>query len=64
MSDELLNEMQNHLISTNLPGVIRSPLDGTVVEKLINPGLLLQAGYDTLFHGGGSFDGLDHAKYF
>ena len=35
--------MQHHLMTTNLPGVVRSPINGTVVEKLISPGQLLQA---------------------
>src|SRR5262249_16049885 len=49
VNDEMLNEMKNHLVATNLPGVIRSPIDGTVVEKLIKPGLLLQAGTTPCF---------------
>jgi membrane fusion protein, heavy metal efflux system len=34
---------------TEVPGLIRSPLNGTVVEKLINPGQLLQAGTTPCF---------------
>ncbi len=34
---------------TNLVGIIRSPLPGTVVEKLITPGQLLQAGITPCF---------------
>jgi cobalt-zinc-cadmium efflux system membrane fusion protein len=43
VSDQTIEEMQRHLITTNLPGVVRSPIAGTVVEKLISPGQLLQA---------------------
>ena len=43
VSDQTIDEMQRHLITTNLPGVVRSPISGTVVEKLISPGQLLQA---------------------
>ena len=34
---------------THIEGVIRSPIAGTVVEKLISPGLLLQAGTTPCF---------------
>jgi len=43
VNDQTLAEMGRHSITTNLPGVVRSPLRGTVVEKLISPGQLLQA---------------------
>jgi membrane fusion protein, heavy metal efflux system len=33
----------------NIPAVIRSPIDGTVVERLITPGQLLQAGTTPAF---------------
>lgn len=43
VSDQTIDDMQHHLVTTNLPGVVRSPISGTVVEKLISPGQLLQA---------------------
>jgi cobalt-zinc-cadmium efflux system membrane fusion protein len=43
VSDQTIADMRRHLITTNLPGVVRSPINGTVVEKLISPGQLLQA---------------------
>lgn len=39
---------QGHSLS-HIEGVIRSPIAGTVAEKLITPGLLLQAGTTTCF---------------
>jgi len=35
--------------SANIPGVIRAPISGTVVERLITPGQLLQAGSTPAF---------------
>jgi cobalt-zinc-cadmium efflux system membrane fusion protein len=43
VSDQVIDDMQHHLVTTNLPGVVRSPISGTVVEKFISPGQLLQA---------------------
>ncbi len=43
VSDQTINDIQHHLVTTNLAGVVRSPNSGTVVEKLISPGQLLQA---------------------
>jgi len=43
VDDQTIANMQHHLIRTNLPGIVRSPIAGTVVEKLISPGQLLQA---------------------
>ena len=39
-------------------GVIRAPIEGTVVEKLINPGQLLRGGNDADVHDRGSLDGV------
>lgn len=36
-------------IGNNIPGVIRAPISGTVVERLISPGQLLQAGMTPAF---------------
>ena len=46
---QTLTNIQHDLPVTNATGVIRSPLDGTVVEKLITPGQLLQAGTTPCF---------------
>jgi membrane fusion protein, heavy metal efflux system len=43
VDDRMIDEIQHHQITTNLIGYVRSPIDGTVVEKLISPGQLLQA---------------------
>ncbi len=43
VSDQTIDEMQRHVITTNLAGIVRSPISGTLVEKLISPGQLLQA---------------------
>ncbi len=36
-------------VGNNIPGVIRAPISGTVVERLISPGQLLQAGTTPAF---------------
>jgi cobalt-zinc-cadmium efflux system membrane fusion protein len=46
---QTIQAAQEHGPLTNLTGIIRSPLDGTVVEKLITPGQLLQAGTTPCF---------------
>ena len=49
VSGQTLSDIQqNHPVS-NPGGVIRSPIAGTVVEKLISPGQLLQAGATACF---------------
>ncbi len=47
--DEAVREIQEDRPTTAIAGVIRSPLAGTVVEKLITPGQLLQAGTTPCF---------------
>jgi cobalt-zinc-cadmium efflux system membrane fusion protein len=44
-----LNGLRENKAVTTVQGVIRAPIDGTVVEKLINPGQLLQAGTTPTF---------------
>jgi len=44
-----LNEIQQNKSTYGASGLIRSPLSGTVVEKLITPGQLLQAGTTPCF---------------
>ncbi len=44
-----IQAIQTNGAVTNLVGIIRSPLPGTVVEKLITPGQLLQAGITPCF---------------
>src|SRR5450755_3090903 len=46
---EIIKEIQLGRPVSHLDGVIRSPVAGTVVEKLITPGQLLQAGTTTCF---------------
>jgi cobalt-zinc-cadmium efflux system membrane fusion protein len=47
--DDAVREIQEGRPTTGIAGVIRSPLAGTVVEKLITPGQLLQAGTTPCF---------------
>jgi cobalt-zinc-cadmium efflux system membrane fusion protein len=47
--DETINDIQQDRPAASVSGVIRAPLDGTVVEKLITPGQLLQAGSTPCF---------------
>ena len=47
--DETIREIQVGRAATRVSGVIRAPLSGTVVEKLITPGQLLQAGTTPCF---------------
>ncbi|HEY0515345.1 MAG TPA: efflux RND transporter periplasmic adaptor subunit [Thermoanaerobaculia bacterium] len=44
-----LNDIQQNRPAANAGGLIRAPLAGTVVEKLITPGQLLQAGTTPCF---------------
>lgn len=47
--DEIIKEIQQGRPVLHLDGVIRAPVAGTVVEKLITPGQLLQAGTTPCF---------------
>jgi cobalt-zinc-cadmium efflux system membrane fusion protein len=49
VTDEAIRDIQEDRPVANLAGVIRAPLAGTVVEKLITPGQLLQAGTTPCF---------------
>jgi cobalt-zinc-cadmium efflux system membrane fusion protein len=49
VTDEAIRDIQEDRPATVLAGVIRAPLTGTVVEKLITPGQLLQAGTTPCF---------------
>lgn len=49
VEEAMIQAIQENKPLTNLVGVIRSPLAGTVVEKLITPGQLLQAGTTPCF---------------
>jgi len=44
-----IRDIQQHRPVARIPGDIRSPISGTVVEKLITPGQLLQAGTTPAF---------------
>ena len=44
-----LSQLRNDKPVAAMQGVIRAPIEGTVVEKLINPGQLLQAGTTPTF---------------
>jgi len=46
---QTIKEIQEGRANSHLEGVIRSPIAGTVVEKLITPGELLQAGTTPCF---------------
>jgi membrane fusion protein, heavy metal efflux system len=43
VDDQIIDNIRKNLPVTNITGVIRAPISGTVVEKLITPGQLLQA---------------------
>jgi cobalt-zinc-cadmium efflux system membrane fusion protein len=49
VDEETIKAIQDNRPWTNRPGPIRSPVAGTVVEKLITPGQLLQAGTTPCF---------------
>jgi cobalt-zinc-cadmium efflux system membrane fusion protein len=49
VESQIIENIQKSLPVTNISGVIRSPLTGVVVEKLITPGQLLQAGTTPCF---------------
>jgi cobalt-zinc-cadmium efflux system membrane fusion protein len=49
VENQIIVNIQSNLPVTNISGVIRSPLAGIVVEKLITPGQLLQAGTTPCF---------------
>ena len=44
-----IEQIRSNPAVQNIPAVIRSPIDGTVVERLITPGQLLQAGTTAAF---------------
>ncbi|MGI8546272.1 MAG: efflux RND transporter periplasmic adaptor subunit [Gemmatimonadaceae bacterium] len=44
-----LSQIRSNPTLSNIPAVIRAPISGTVVERLINPGQLLQAGTTPAF---------------
>jgi cobalt-zinc-cadmium efflux system membrane fusion protein len=46
---ETLSKLRDNQSVSAVQGVIRAPIEGTVVEKLINPGQLLQAGTTPTF---------------
>src|SRR5262249_41668215 len=41
VDDKAIDDIEHHLLATNMTGTIRSPLDGMLVERLVSPGLLL-----------------------
>jgi cobalt-zinc-cadmium efflux system membrane fusion protein len=49
VTDEAIRDIQEDRPAPSISGVIRAPLTGTVVEKLITPGQLLQAGTTPCF---------------
>ena len=49
VDEQTITNIQRSLPVTNTWGSIRAPVDGTVVEKLITPGQLLQAGTTPCF---------------
>jgi membrane fusion protein, heavy metal efflux system len=49
VNQQTLDDIQQNRSVANPGGIIRSPLAGTVVEKLISPGQLLQAGTTPTF---------------
>lgn len=49
VDQQVIKDIQQHKPITRIPADIRSPIHGTVVEKLITPGQLLQAGTTPCF---------------
>jgi membrane fusion protein, heavy metal efflux system len=49
VDEATLAGLRENKAATTVQGVIRAPIEGTVVEKLINPGQLLQAGTTPTF---------------
>src|SRR5262249_482788 len=49
VDEETIKAIQDNRLLANRAGTIRSPVAGTVVEKLITPGQLLQAGITPCF---------------
>ncbi len=49
VNPQVIKDIQQHKPITHIPADIRSPIGGTVVEKLITPGQLLQAGTTACF---------------
>ncbi len=49
VDSQTIRDIQQHRPVTRVPADIRSPIAGTVVEKLITPGQLLQAGTTAAF---------------
>ena len=49
VTEEAIRDIQENRPTPTIAGVIRAPLAGTVVEKLITPGQLLQAGTTPCF---------------
>jgi membrane fusion protein, heavy metal efflux system len=49
VDESTLAGLRDNKTGTTVQGVIRAPIEGTVVEKLINPGQLLQAGTTPTF---------------
>lgn len=49
VDDKAIGDIEHHLLATNMTGNIRSPLDGMLVERLVSPGQLLQAGATPCF---------------
>ncbi len=46
---KIIKDIQDGRVVTRIEGTIRSPINGTVVEKLVTPGQLLQAGTTPCF---------------
>ena len=61
---QAIKDIQEGRPVARVEGVIRAPIAGTVVEKLITPGQLLQAGTTPCFHRGRSFARLGHGAGF
>lgn len=49
VDDSIIQKLQDNQAVGVVQGVIRSPLDGTVVERLVTPGQLLEAGTTPCF---------------
>lgn len=49
VSESAIGELRDNKPTAGVEGAIRAPIEGTVVERLINPGQLLQAGTTQCF---------------
>ena len=58
VTQQEIDQAQQQGVAINPQLAVRSPIAGVVVQKLVTPGLVIQAGYDGMLHHQRHFDGL------